>query len=225
MPSSSKLVLYIGNRNYSSWSLRAWLTMRALGIPFEERPLQLFSEAFRAELAKVSPVARVPVLVDDGFAVWESLAIVEYLAERHPEAGVWPAAPQERARARSVCAEMHAGFTALRTRMPMNIEASLPGLGWDLEVQADVDRIAAIWTELRTMHAARGPFLFGAFSAADAFYAPVCSRLTTHAVPLPPVCDEYRQAVLASPAMREWTEAALAEHCFLPEDEPYRRAP
>jgi glutathione S-transferase len=223
MPASPKPALYIGNRNYSSWSLRAWLTMRALGIPFEERPLRLFSEAFRTELAKVSPVARVPVLIDDGFAVWESLAIAEYLAERH--AGVWPADPHERARARSICAEMHAGFGALRSRMPMNVEASLPGMGWDLSVQADVDRIVAIWTELRTTHAARGPFLFGAFSAADAFFAPVCSRFTTYAVPLPPACDEYRQAVLALPAMREWTEAALAEHCFLPEDEPYRRAP
>lgn len=224
MPAPSELTLYIGNRNYSSWSLRAWLTMRALAIPFEERPLQLFSESFRTELAKVSPVARVPVLIDDGFVVWESLAIIEYLAERHPDAGVWPADPQQRARARSVCSEMHAGFVQLRTNMPMNIEASLPGLGWNLAVQDDVDRIAAIWTGLRTAHAARGPFLFGAFCAADAFFAPVCWRLTTHAVALPPVCDEYRQAVLALPAMREWTEGALAERCFLPQSEPYRRS-
>ena len=223
--SAARPTLYIGNRNYSSWSLRAWLLMRQLGIEFDEHPLRLFSEEFHSVLAKVSPVARVPLLVDDRFAVWESLAIVEYLAERHPDAGVWPAGFHERARARSVCAEMHAGFGNLRSRMPMNIEASLPGMGWDLAVQADIDRIVAIWTELRTLHAAKGPFLFGDFCAADAFFAPVCSRFTTHAVALPPVCDEYRQAVLALPAMREWTDKALAEHCFLPEDEPYRRAP
>lgn len=222
---SARPTLYIGNRNYSSWSLRIWLLMRQLGIAFDEHPLQLFSASFRSELAKVSPVARVPVLVDQGFAVWESLAIVEYLAERHPEAGVWPADSRERARARSVCAEMHAGFGSLRSRMPMNIEARLPGMGWDLAVQADIDRIVEIWTGLRALHGDRGPFLFGGFCAADAFFAPVCSRFTTHAVALPEVCDAYRQAVLALPAMREWTEKALAEHCFLPEDEPYRRAP
>lgn len=221
----AKPTLYIGNRNYSSWSLRAWLLMRQLGIDFDEHPLRLFSEDFRATLARVSPVARVPVLVDQGFAVWESLAIVEYLAERYPQAGVWPADGRMRARARSVCAEMHAGFGQLRNRMPMNIEAHLPGLGWDLAVQADIDRILAIWTELRTLNAARGPFLFGDFCAADAFFAPVCSRFTTYAVNLPPPCDAYREAVLALPAMREWTEAALAEHCFLAEDEPYRRGP
>lgn len=221
---AARPTLYIGNRNYSSWSLRAWLLMRELGIAFDERPLRLFSEEFRSTLAKVSPVARVPLLVDEGFAVWESLAIVEYLAERHPQAGVWPAGRLERARARSVCAEMHAGFGNLRNRMPMNVEARLPGMGWDLAVQADIDRVVAIWTELRAAHAAKGPFLFGAFCAADAFFAPVCSRFTTYAVALPPACDEYREAVLALPSMREWTEAALAEHCFLPEDEPYRRA-
>lgn len=222
---SARPTLYIGNRNYSSWSLRAWLLMRQLGIDFDEHPLRLFSEDFRATLARVSPVARVPVLVDRGFAVWESLAIVEYLAERYPQAGVWPADDRMRARARSVCAEMHAGFGQLRNRMPMNVEARLHGLGWDLAVQADIDRILAIWTELRTLNAARGPFLFGDFCAADAFFAPVCSRFTTYAVNLPPPCDAYREAVLALPAMRAWTEAALAEHCFLPEDEPYRRAP
>ncbi len=221
---TAPLTLYIGNRNYSSWSLRAWLLMRQLDLPFDEKPLRLFTAEFRDTLSKLSPVARVPLLLDGDFAIWESLAIVEYLAERFPEAGVWPADPRERARARSICAEMHAGFGQLRSRMPMNIEAHLPGMGWDLAVQADIDRIVAIWTELRLTHADRGAFLFGRFSAADAFFAPVCSRFTTHAVALPEICDAYRQAVLVLPAMRAWTEAALAEQCFVPEDEPYRRA-
>ena len=222
---SQSPVLYIGNRNYSSWSLRAWLLMRELGIAFEERQLMLFSDAFRTEIARVSPAGRVPVLVDDGFAVWDTLAIAEYLAERHPQAGVWPADPRERARARSVCAEMHAGFGALRSRMPMNVEASLPGLGLDAQVQADIDRIVALWTDLRATHGSRGPFLFGRFCAADAFYAPIASRFTTYAVALPPVCEQYRRDVLALPSMQAWTAAALAEHCFLPEDEPYRSPP
>lgn len=217
--------LYIGNRNYSSWSLRAWLLMRHLGIDFEEHRLTLFSDAFRREIAKVSPAGRVPVLVDDGFAVWDTLAITEYLAERHPALGVWPSDFRARARARSVCAEMHSGFAGLRNAMPMNIEAKLPGLGCSPEAAADIERIATIWSELRAQHASRGPFLFGRFSAADAFYAPVVSRFGTYAVELPDACGAYCRTILALPAMCEWVDAALAEHEFLPEDEPYRRAP
>lgn len=217
--------LYIGNRNYSSWSLRAWLLMRQLGIDFEERRLALFSETFRREITKVSPVARVPVLVDDGLAVWDTLAIAEYLAERFPSLGVWPQEPRDRARARSICAEMHSGFVSLRNAMPMNIEAKLPGLGRSPEVAADIERIVGMWSSLRAQHAAAGPFLFGHFTAADAFYAPVASRFETYAVELPEPCDTYRRTILALPAMREWTAAALAEHEFIPEDEPYRRAP
>ena len=129
----------------------------------------------------------------------------------------------DRALARSICAEMHAGFSELRQQMPMNIEASLPGVGWTLRVQDDIDRIVFIWSSLRERFAAQGPFLFGAFSAADAFFAPVVSRFTTHGVALPAVCEAYRQAILALPAMGAWTERALAEHHFVPEDEPYRR--
>jgi glutathione S-transferase len=218
------MTLLIGNRNYSSWSLRAWLLMRQTGIPFEERLLTLGSDEFRREVHRYSPAGRVPVLVDAGFAVWDTLAIAEYLAERFPHRGIWPDDAQDRARARSVCAEMHSGFSALRSQMPMNLEARLPGRGWNVQVQADVDRIVELWSALRERHAANGPFLFGRFGAADAFFAPVVARLETYAVPTPPVCDAYRQAVLALPAMREWTASALAEHHFLAEDEPYRRA-
>jgi len=221
--SSPTLTLLIGNRNYSSWSLRAWLLMRQAAIPFEERLVALGSEAFGREVRRHSPAGRVPVLVDAGFAVWDTLAIAEYLAERFPDRGIWPGDAQDRARARSVCAEMHAGFGALRSQMPMNIEARLPGRGWNLQVQDDVDRIVEIWSTLRERHAAHGPFLFGRFCAADAFFAPVVSRFETYAVPTPPPCDAYRQAVLALPAMRDWTEGALAERAFLAEDEPYRR--
>lgn len=219
------LTLYIGNKNYSSWSLRPWLLMRHAGIAFEEHRLRLFSEAFTRTLAQVTPAGRVPVLVDDGFAVWDSLAIAEYLAEKFPERRLWPADARERAHARAVCAEMHAGFSALRGKLPMNVEAHLPHLHHlllDPGVQADGGRIFAMWAELRARHAARGPFLFGEFSAADAFYAPVALRFRTYGVPLPPAAAEYNATLLALPAMREWIEAARAERDFLPQDEPYR---
>lgn len=219
-----RLTLYIGNKNYSSWSLRPWLLMRQLGLPFEERKLALDSEAFYREIATVSPAHRVPVLVADGFAVWDSLAIAEFLADAHPDLGVWPDDPRARARARSVCAEMHSGFSALRSQLAVNIEARLPGALWNLEVQADIDRIASMWSTLRAEHAAGGPFLFGRFSAADAFYAPVITRFDTYGVELDPACEEYRKAVHALPAMREWIAAALEERTFLPADEPYRRS-
>ena len=216
--------LVIANKNYSSWSMRAWLLMRQLGIDFEERRLALFSDEFAREILRYSPAARVPVLVVDGFAVWDTLAIAEYLAEAHPAAGVWPADPRARARARSICAEMHSGFSALRDAMPMNVEAKLPGLLWNVQVQADVERIAQIWSELRAGNAAQGPFLFGRFSAADAFFAPVVSRFDTYGVSLPQPCEDYRQAIRALPAMREWVAHALAERSFVAEDEPYRRS-
>lgn len=218
------LTLYIGNRNYSSWSMRPWLLMRQLGIGFEERRLELFTDEFRREIARVSPAGRVPVLVADGFAVWDSLAIAEYLAEVHPQLGVWPSDLRARARARSVCAEMHSGFSALRQQMPMNIEARLPGFGWNLQVQADIDRIDAMWSGLRAEHAALGPFLFGRFGAADAFFAPVITRFDTYAVTLSPACEAYRQAMHALPAMHEWIAAAREERSFLAADEPYRRS-
>ncbi|MCL4747367.1 MAG: glutathione S-transferase family protein [Burkholderiaceae bacterium] len=222
--SETRFTLVIGNRNYSSWSMRAWLLMRELRIEFDERVLPLFSETFDREILRYSPARRVPVLLAGDLAIWDTIAIAEYLAEAFPDRAVWPARADHRARARSVCAEMHAGFGALRANMPMNVEARLAGRGWNLEVQADIDRIVAMWSGLRAAHAGSGPFLFGAYSAADAFYAPVVSRFETYGVALPPDCEAYRRAILETASMRDWTTAALEEKTFLAEDEPYRRA-
>lgn len=219
------LTLLIGNKNYSSWSLRPWLLMRHAGIEFAERRLRLFSESFAAEVERVSPAGRVPVLVDDDFVVWDSLAISEYLAERFAHLQLWPADARDRAHARAVCAEMHSGFSALRAKMPMNVEAHLPHLHQLLHnpaLQADFGRIVSMWAALRERHAAAGPFLFGRFSVADAFYAPVVLRFRTYEPPVPPPAAEYAAAMLALPAMREWIGAACAEREFLPQDEPYR---
>jgi glutathione S-transferase len=220
------LELIIGNKNYSSWSLRAWLPLAEAGIPFEETRLSLFTPAFHAQIGRHSPAGRVPVLIDrdegpDGLAVWDSLAIAEYLAERFPEKQLWPAARADRARARSICAEMHAGFQTLRQAMPMNIVARLPGCGWSIGVQDDVDRLVAMWREC--LQRSGGPLLFGGFTIADAFFAPVVSRLSTYAVAVPDDIAAYRERILALDAMRAWTAAAVAEDEFLAEDEPYRR--
>ncbi|KFX28951.1 glutathione S-transferase family protein [Ralstonia solanacearum] len=216
--------LVIGNKNYSSWSLRPWLLARQAGIPFEEIRLRLGSEGFAAEVHRYSPAGRVPVLVDGDITVWDSLAICETLAERFPRARLWPEDPKARAHARSICAEMHAGFANLRSQMPMNVTAMLPGLGWNVAVQRDVDRIAQIWTELRQKYAAEGPFLFGHFTVADAFYAPVVSRFATYGVRLPESAKTYADHILNLPAMQEWIEGARGERDFLADDEPYRTA-
>ncbi|MEZ0188759.1 glutathione S-transferase family protein [Ralstonia solanacearum] len=216
--------LVIGNKNYSSWSLRPWLLARQAGIPFEEIRLRLGSESFAAEIHRYSPAGRVPVLVDGDITVWDSLAICETLAERFPRARLWPEDPKARAHARSICAEMHAGFANLRSQMPMNVTAMLPGLGWNVAVQRDVDRIAQIWTELRQKYAAEGPFLFGHFTVADAFYAPVASRFATYGVRLPESAKTYADHILNLPAMQEWIESARGERDFLADDEPYRTA-
>ena len=220
--------LIIGNKNYSSWSLRSWLLLTEAGIPFEEIRLSLFSAGFEREIGRYSPAGRVPVLIDPegapgGLAIWDTLAIAEYVAERFPDKALWPAEPASRARARSICAEMHAGFAKLRGAMPMNVSASLPGRGWSVAVQDDIDRIVAIWRELLAAHG--GPLLFGGFTIADSYFAPVVSRLTTYGVGLPPDIAAYRDAVLALAAMRTWTQAAQAETEFLVDDEPYRRHP
>lgn len=223
--------LYIGNKNYSSWSLRAWLVLRHVGIAFEEVRLRLDKQAgspFRRTLAGVSPAGRVPVLVDDGFAVWDTLAIGEYVAERFPDKRLWPEDRRARACARSLCAEMHSGFSALRTHCPMNVELVMPELGLQLVadkpgVKADLARIDSMWeTQLRE-HG--GPFLFGTFTVADAFYAPVCSRIYSYGLPVSEASRGYVQHMLGLPAMRQWCDDAREEHDFLPEDEPYRHAP
>ena len=222
--------LYIGNKNYSSWSLRPWLVMMHFGIEFSERPLRLDwadGSPFKSTLLALAPTGRVPLLIDDdGFAVWDSLAIIEYLAEAFAEKQLWPADRRQRARARSLCAEMHSGFAALRDRCPMNVEASLPGVGvrtseeWPA-VGADVRRIDAMWTEALAQN--RGPFLFGAFGAVDAFYAPVCSRIRTYRLPVGAVAAGYVERIHALPAMQAWCQAARQENDFLEADEPYRQ--
>jgi glutathione S-transferase len=217
------LELYIASKNYSSWSLRPWLAMTHFGVPFKEIHLKLFSAEFRQVVSRVSPARRVPVLVDDGFAVWDSLAIVEYLAEKFPELPVWPRDSRDRARARSICAEMHAGFQQLRTNMPMNIEAELHGRGWNVAVQRDIDRICDMWGELLAAHGDR--FLFGEFSAADAYFAPVCARFACYRPALPARIVAYVERIYALPAMQRWITEAKAVRDFIPEDEPYRLPP
>ncbi len=221
--------LVIGNKNYSSWSMRPWVLMRALGIPFTEEKLRFDfapDSPFRRAVAAHSPAGRVPVLVlDDGWAVWDTLAIAETLAERFPQVGVWPADPHRRARARSVCAEMHSGFGALRSHCPMNIEACFPEVGariWaeQAAVRADVARIEAIWAD--ALAGSGGPFLFGAFGAADAFFAPVVLRLRNHGLPVSDGARADGERVLAHPAVSAWVTDALAEQDFIAEDEPYR---
>ncbi|HVZ42351.1 MAG TPA: glutathione S-transferase family protein [Ramlibacter sp.] len=225
------LTLYVGNKNYSSWSMRTWVLMRQASIPFEEVKIRFDAfdgdSHFKQAILEVNPAGRVPALADDGFLVWDTLAIAEYLHEKFPQKNVWPADAKARARARSICAEMHAGFSALRTHCPMNIEASLPQAGAIVwrdrpEVRADVQRIVQMWTELLEEH--RGPMLFGEFSAADAYYAPVCFRLKNYALPVPGHVTDYIRRVCALPGVKAWVDDALAEKDFLDFEEPYRTA-
>ena len=202
--------LYIGNKNYSSWSLRPWLLMKHFGIPFNEHMVSVAGRDYNAALKPLAGNARVPCLHEDGFQIWESIAIAETLAERYP--AMWPADSRARARARSISAEMHAGFTYLRTAMPMNLKLKLQGKPATPEVQRDIDRVSEIWIEARTQFAtADGPYLFGAFSVADAMYAPLVWRLHIYNVALPTVAAAYRDTMLAHPAMLEWYAAALKE--------------
>ncbi len=220
--------LIIGNKNYSSWSMRPWVLMKALGIDFQERKVRFDftpDSAFYREIGAVTPAGKVPVLVDDGFAVWDSLAIVEYLADRFPDKAVWPRDARLRARARSLCAEMHSGFGQLRTHCMMNIDADLAPVGARLlqaeaGLRKDLARVVELWTE--ALAQSGGPFLFGAFSAADAFYAPVVMRVTRYGLPLPEPLKAYVEAVQAAPGVREWIADAIAEKDFLDFEEPYR---
>lgn len=208
------LDLYIGNKNYSSWSLRPWLLLKHLGIPFTEHMVSVAGRDYNPALRPIAGNARVPCLHVDGFQIWDSLAIAEYLAEQHPQ--LWPADARARARARSISAEMHSSFVNLRKAMPMNLKFKLKGKPADAAVQRDIDRIIEIWLEARTQFATPngkpgGPWLFGAFSVADGMYAPIAWRFHIYNVPLPPVAREYRDTLLAHPAMREWYDAALKE--------------
>ena len=213
--------LVIGNKNYSSWSLRAWLMMRVKNISFEEERIALDQQDTKRKILGLSPAGKVPVLIDGETTVWDTLAIAEYLAEKFPERGLWPPDRAARARARSVTAEMHSGFAALRGAMPMNCRGSFPGKGVTPQSQADIARIIAIWEDCRGHNGAGGEFLFGEFCIADAFFAPVVSRFITYAVPLAGLARRYGDAVSALPAMREWVAAGRLETESIAGDEPY----
>jgi len=216
------LTLVIGNKNYSSWSLRPWLVMKHGGIDFDEVRIPLYGSDFKQRIAAYSPASKVPILVDREVLVWESIAILEYLAEKFPDKQLWPADAAERAHARAVSAEMHAGFSQLRTHMMVNLRKSLPGMGRTPEVEAEIARIVVLWSE--SLERYGGPFLFGRFSIADAMYAPVATRFTTYAVALPERCQQYVATILELPAMQEWYAAARRETEVLPQFE-YTVAP
>jgi len=207
----ANLTLVVGNKNYSSWSLRPWLAIREAGIAFEEIVIPLYRAESKAALLRHSPAGKVPVLRHGERVVWDSLAIIEYLAETLPAAGLWPEDPAARALARSVSAEMHAGFAALRGAMSMNLRDQPPRPERSGAVSADIERVSAIWRDCRARFGDGGPFLFGAFSAADAMYAPVATRFRTYRVGLDPISQAYADAVLALPSFREWEAAALQE--------------
>jgi glutathione S-transferase len=213
------LRLIIGNKNYSSWSFRPWLAMKVAGIAFEETLLPLDAPDFKARLAAFGGAGKVPLLVDGEIRVWESLAVLEYLAEKFPGAGLWPREPAARARARAIAAEMHSGFSSLRSQLPMNIRRPVIRRALDADAAADVARIEAIWTESRNRFGSGGPFLYGTFGAADAMYAPVASRFHTYAVEVGAVARAYMAALMKLPAWMEWREAALRETAVLPHDE------
>ena len=223
--------LYVGNKNYSSWSMRPWVLMKQAGIPFDEVMVRFDSfdpgSHFKSAIGALNPAARVPVLVDGELVVWDTLAIAEYLAETFPEKALWPRLVNDRARARSICAEMHSGFGGLRGHCGMNIEASLPEVGARLmrdepTVKSDLDRIVQMWTGLLERHG--GPMLFGHFTIADAYFAPVCMRLKNYALPVPGHITDYIRRVCALPGVKAWIDEALAEKDFLDFEEPYRTA-
>ena len=222
---SRDLALIIGNKNYSSWSMRPWVALRQAGIPFREIQLWFDDTAHASGAEQHSPTGQVPVLLVEGAPVWDSLAICETAAELFPDRRLWPTAAGARAHARAICAEMHAGFRNLRGAMPMNIRSSFPGKGMNTEVQRDIQRVSSLWSECRRQFGSGGPLLFGAFSIADAYYAPVVMRFITYAPSLPPAAREYVEAVRSLPAVAEWMAAARRETAFVAADEPYAQKP
>jgi glutathione S-transferase len=226
------LKLTIGNKNYSSWSMRPWVLLKQADIAFEEVMVRFDSfeadSAFKNALVGLSPTGKVPLLVDGDLAIWDTLAIAEYVAEQFPEKQLWPADKAARARARSICAEMHSGFTGLRSNCPMNIEANLADTGaliWRDKpgVRADVQRLVDMWGALLQRHG--GPLLFGHFTVADAYFAPICTRIKTYALPVPPAIATYVEHVCALPGVQAWISQAKAERDFLDFEEPYRIKP
>ena len=207
----SALSLVIGNKNYSSWSLRPWLLLKQSGLEFEEIRVVLYAPDFAERVRAISPSGKVPALRHGALVVWDSLAICEYLNDAFPEIRAWPRGLEERAIARAVSAEMHSGFTALRNTLPMNIRASGRRVKPTPELERDIARVCEIWRDCRTRAGERGPFLFGDFSIADAMYAPVATRFATYGVPLGPVEAAYVESLRRLPAMLEWAAAAATE--------------
>ena len=216
----AEITIYLGNKNYSSWSLRPWLALKQTGAAFDEVLIPLSEAATRGTILRHSPSGRVPALKHGELVLWDSLAICEYVAETFPEAGLWPRHAAARGVARSVSAEMHSGFSALRNHLPMNVRSSFPNRGVTPEVQADINRIGAIWRDCRKRFGGGGAFLFGGFTVADAMYAPVVSRFRTYRVELDDVTQAYADAVWALPAMQEWATAARNEPMII---ESYER--
>lgn len=211
--------LWIGNKNYSSWSLRGWLACKLAGIAFEEVPVRLDAPDRWTRFRNFSPSGRVPVLKDGALAIWDTMAIGEYLAERFPARTLWPADPAARAVARAVAAEMHSGFAALRNQLPMNMHRDRPPPAWNADAQRDIDRVQEIWRGCRAAHGAGGPYLFGHLTLADCFYAPVVSRFTTYRVTMDGACSAYCEAMWEWPALDAWRAAALAETWVIEHDE------
>ena len=206
------LTLVIGNKNYSSWSMRPWLALKAGNIAFDEVTIPLYTgDADKQRILKFSRSGKVPVLVDGDITIWDSLAIIEYAAERFPEARLWPEDRARRAHARSVSAEMHSGFAALREECGMNLHRPVGAAALSANARADIARIQQSWSECRERYGKLGPYLFGAFSGADAMYAPVVHRFRTYAIPVAPDVQAYMDAMMALPAFQQWTRAGLAE--------------
>jgi glutathione S-transferase len=222
--------LYIGNKNYSSWSMRPWVMMRHWDIPFEEVMLRFDSfegdSKFKRTITAVSPTGKVPLLLDDGYPVWDSLAIAEYLAEKFPALPLWPRDARTRARARCIAAEIHSGFSALREHCPQNLEVRMPEIGKRVlaeqaAVRADLQRVDALWQD--ALAASGGPYLFGEFGIADAMYTPVAGRVLSYDLPLSAAARAYVDRLYATPAVQAWVGEALEERDFVVFDEPYRK--
>ncbi|MGZ3411579.1 MAG: glutathione S-transferase family protein [Xanthobacteraceae bacterium] len=214
------LKLIIGNKNYSSWSMRPWLAMKAAGIEFSEEVISLNAPDFKERLLKFSGTGKVPTLIDGDIHIWESMAILEYLAEKFPAAQLWPTDPKARAHARAISNEMHAGFVPLRRACPMNLWRPVKKMTLSDDVAANVRRIDAMWSDCRVRFGAGGAFLFGKFCNADAMYAPVVSRFHTYAIEVSATSRDYVNAILALPAYVEWKAAGVKEPWILPQDEP-----
>lgn len=211
--------LVIGNKNYSSWSMRPWIGLRAAGIPFDEEVISLYVDGSKEQILRHSPAGKVPVLIDGDTHVWESLAILEYVADKFPDAGLWPSDPAARAHARATSTEMHSGFVPLREECGMNLWRPPAKKKLSSDALANITRIDALWSDCRARFGKGGPFLFGRFSAADAMYAPVVGRFVTYAIDLSPAASAYVGAMTSLPAYREWKSAALRETIVIPKFE------